>query len=294
MDLNSDNIIWSKGCIDNEYRMKDSETSTSVNYIKQLTGNHLVWIRNTSMKTYQHPTDLDFLVECLDSIEMPFILITSDGDRSVPSSYRLTTVAKLLESSKLIRWYTQNYDKSILHSKLTYMPIGLDLHTRNWLIDGSISKKVDYMIQKRLESTSKCTDIIFSDFQLCFSHHERRDLFNQIKDNKKICLLDHRVSFQEITDLYNKYQFVLSPRGNGLDCHRTWELFLAGAILITKTSPLDQMYRDNNLPVVILQDWRELDVDLENKLKQWYDQYKHLTLMVNIFPKMKFSYWLSR
>jgi hypothetical protein len=293
MDLNSDNIIWSKGCIDNEYRLKDSETSTSVEYVKQLTGSHIVWIRNTSMKTYQ-PTDLDFLAECLDSIETPFILITSDGDRPVPSSYRLTTVAKLLESSKLLRWYTQNYDKSVLHPKLTYMPIGMDLHTRNWLIDGSISKKVDYMIQKRLESTSKCKDIIFSDFQLCFSHNERRNLFNQIKDNKKMCLLDRRVSFQEITDLYNKYQFVLSPRGNGLDCHRTWELFLAGAILITKTSSLDQMYRDNNLPVVILQDWSELEVDLEHKLTQWYDQYKHLTLIVNIFPKMKFSYWLSR
>ena len=26
---------------------------------------------------------------------------------------------------------------------------------------------------------------------------------------------------------YDKYNFVISPRGNGLDCHRTWELFLA-------------------------------------------------------------------
>ena len=32
----------------------------------------------------------------------------------------------------------------------------------------------------------------------------------------------------DITKDYNKYNFVISPRGRGLDCHRTWELFLAG------------------------------------------------------------------
>jgi len=102
------------------------------------------------------------------------------------------------------------------------------------------------------------------------------------------------MSFKDITDVYNQYQFVLSPRGNGLDCHRTWELFLAGAIIITKTTPLDNMFIENNLPVVILQEWEELNENIEEKLKIWYDTYHPLTSVENIYPKMTFNYWLSR
>jgi hypothetical protein len=93
--------------------------------------------------------------------------------------------------------------------------------------------------------------------------------------------------------LYNKYNFVLSPRGGGLDCHRTWELFLAGAIVITKSSSLDEMYIKNNLPVVILKDWSELNNNLENKLKEWYIEHINKTSIDNIFERLTFKYWLN-
>ena len=48
------------------------------------------------------------------------------------------------------------------------------------------------------------------------------------------------------------------------------DAILFGAIVITKTSTLDKMYIDNNLPVVILQDWDELnDINLVEKLEKW-------------------------
>ncbi len=292
MDLNCKNVIWSKGCLDHEYKLTETELVTSPDYILNMVQNKpIVWIRNTSMTNIK--TDLDFLVDILYKIKKPFTLITTDGDRPVPSSYSNTTVHTLLESDKVLRWYTQNYDKSIIHDKLTYMPIGLDLHTKRWLINDSISEKVNYMVEQRMESRDKRKNVVLSDFHLHYSHPERRELHEKLKHNNKIYFLPNHVSFKEITNLYNTYQFVLSPRGNGLDCHRTWELFLAGAILITKTSSLDSMYIDNNLPVVILKDWNELDHDLETKLTQWYDKYIHLTSIVNIYPRMKFSYWLK-
>ena len=51
---------------------------------------------------------------------------------------------------------------------------------------------------------------------------------------------------------------------------------------------------DNNLPVVILQDWDELNYNLEEKLKIWYNKYYHLTLINNIYPKLTFNYWLNQ
>ena len=58
---------------------------------------------------------------------------------------------RLLQSDKIIGWYTQNYDGSIHHNKLKHIPIGLDLHTPQWLINNSINNKIMYLIQKRRE-----------------------------------------------------------------------------------------------------------------------------------------------
>jgi hypothetical protein len=118
-------------------------------------------------------------------------------------------------------------------------------------------------------------------------------LFDLIKNNKYIHFLKQRISFEMITSMYNKYQFVISPRGNGIDCHRTWELFLAGCIVITKTSSLDDMFITNLLPVVILKDWSELNCDdLDKKLEEWYQKYIQYTSIDNIYPKMDFDYWI--
>jgi hypothetical protein len=196
----------------------------------------------------------------------------------------------------IIKWYTQNYDKSFIHPKLTYMPIGFDLHTPQWLINNSISEKINYMINTRKNSPTnkRICNKIFSDTHFNYSHTERHQLFNLIKNNKHINFLSERKNFDKITQLYNKHNFVLSPRGVGLDCHRTWELFLAGVIVITKTSPLDDMYTKNNLPVVILNNWSELNYNLEDKLKKWYEIYIDKTSIDNIFPKLTFNYWLSK
>ena len=46
---------------------------------------------------------------------------------------------------------------------------------------------------------------------------------------------------------------MVSTHGNGLDCHRTWEMLFYGMIPIVKTSSLDVLYR--NLSVVVVSEW---------------------------------------
>ena len=119
-------------------------------------------------------------------------------------------------------------------------------------------------------------------------------MFCKIKDNKIIDFLDTRVDFPTVHELYSNYHFVLSPRGNGVDCYRTWEAFLFGAIVITLKSPLDKMYTDNDLPVVILQDWEELNCNnIEEKLLEWLDMHKEKTFLKNIIPKFSLNYWIK-
>lgn len=49
--------------------------------------------------------------------------------------------------------------------------------------------------------------------------------------------------------------FVPSPRGNGVDCHRTWEAIYAGAVPVVLRS--DWPFQHLNLPVLCVDDWDE-------------------------------------
>jgi hypothetical protein len=64
------------------------------------------------------------------------------------------------------------------------------------------------------------------------------------------------------TELWGKYStwaFGISPNGNGLDCHRTWEMLYFGMIPIVKQSSLtDSLLASSILPVIVIQDWEEV------------------------------------
>ena len=62
-------------------------------------------------------------------------------------------------------------------------------------------------------------------------------------------------------------KFVLSPRGFGIDCHRTWEALYAGSIPVVESCGIDQVYE--GLPVIIVDDLRKVtleDLDREYEL----------------------------
>jgi hypothetical protein len=51
-------------------------------------------------------------------------------------------------------------------------------------------------------------------------------------------------------------KFVLSPPGNGPDCHRTWEAIYSGAIPIVKRDFWP--FKTLSLPVLVVNDWNEV------------------------------------
>lgn len=60
-----------------------------------------------------------------------------------------------------------------------------------------------------------------------------------------------------------QYPLWLSPRGNGIDCHRTWEALYLDAIPIVWHSTLDPLY--TNLPIIIINDWKEMNEEFLRK-----------------------------
>lgn len=54
------------------------------------------------------------------------------------------------------------------------------------------------------------------------------------------------------------------------------------------------MYTKNNLPVVILKDYNELNsTKLSQKLEQYLKENIEKTKLYNILPRLSFDYWLN-
>eukprot|EP00581_Thalassiosira_minuscula_P011257 CAMPEP_0183725922 /NCGR_PEP_ID=MMETSP0737-20130205/21903_1 /TAXON_ID=385413 /ORGANISM="Thalassiosira miniscula, Strain CCMP1093" /LENGTH=356 /DNA_ID=CAMNT_0025957093 /DNA_START=32 /DNA_END=1099 /DNA_ORIENTATION=- len=92
------------------------------------------------------------------------------------------------------------------------------------------------------------------------THHMCSDEMTQQlwKDEDVAC--KNFESIREVYDLSLQYKFMLSPRGVGLDCYRTWEALYLGMIPVVKTSTLDSMYQ--GLPVLIVDEWSDLTPEL--------------------------------
>lgn len=67
------------------------------------------------------------------------------------------------------------------------------------------------------------------------------------------------------------YKFVISPEGNGIDCHRHYEALMAGCIPIVEDRDMVRA-KYGNCPILYTQDYSELTIDyLERKYETMMD-----------------------
>ena len=162
----------------------------------------------------------------------------------------------MLEHPKLIRWFCQN--AAIQHPKLIPIPIGLE--NRHFNSSGDIEKLDSFLRDSRPFFDSNHP-----------RDHERPHLVYvnfSPKTNRKFRLRAQQVfakigttTAEKISQLeywteIRRSKFVLSPPGNGIDCHRTWESVVLGAIPIVDDSvgmrPIWEIS-----PVFVKSDWDE-------------------------------------
>ena len=64
------------------------------------------------------------------------------------------------------------------------------------------------------------------------------------------------------------HKFIISPEGNGIDCHRHYEALMAGCIPIVEENPLTRQ-KYANCPVVYTKSYMDIS---ESKLKKLYEE----------------------
>ena len=228
--------------------------------------------------------------------DQPFILLTGDSDDSVDNCY--PGIIQLLKNPFLKKWYVQNWALP-LHPKVRILPIGLDYHSLSKRDNPIMSlsyainppKKLGWGdLAMPLEQEYNLLSIQNSPKRqmLCYvnfnkGYKDRSDALEEIpsqliyKNEKSILRKDFWFEM-------SKFYFVISPHGNGLDCHRTWEALALGCIPIVKKSWLSvgKLYED--LPVLIVDNWSDITLELLEKTKN--------ELFTNKIPdKMYIEYW---
>jgi hypothetical protein len=245
---------------------------------------------------YIKPDALYHFSSLLNNISKKIILVSNCSDYTIPNEVFPNNIEflNLINSDKIIHCFFQNciYD----HPKITKIPIGMDYHTirnENNHIWGSKSSPFD---QENLLINIKNNSLPFNERIIkCYSNfhfsintkygYDRLDAINNI--NKDLIFYEP-VQINRIDSWKNQsqYAFSISPHGNGLDCHRTWEALILGCIPIVKKSEIDSLYAE--LPVLIVSEWSNITQELlENTMIDFKNK-------VFNYDKLLLSYWTKK
>jgi hypothetical protein len=280
------------------FALLKSTTHRSPIPVSDFGGLNPLWYSNLFPGCVLHvcPQALSEFVKILPQINVPFKLLTNNSDWTIPDDFKDSNV--ILNNPFLIKWFAQNCIGT--HEKLINIPIGLDYHSMRpsgkkkmlweqpekhaWGIKKYATEQESELVSFNKTPFWNREHKAYANFQfMMWTRYgsDRKDALEKVPKDL--------VYYEPIkTTRYNcwnnmsKYTFVISPWGNGLDCHRTWEALCIGCIPIVK-SGLNSLFDD--LPVWIVSDWSE--VTQENMVKK-VEEFK--TKPFN-YEKLTLAYW---
>lgn len=294
------------------FALLKSATHKSPTPVSDFGGLNPEWYSNLTPHSILHVCSQalpEFVKKVLPSIQVPFKLLTNNSDATIPEDYP-TEAETILNHPLLEKWFAQNCIGN--HSKLMRIPIGLDYHsmrpppTEKLQIWKKQSPRIEaekkHMWGTKKYATEQERELMnfknssrpfwerqvkaYANFQFMmwtrYGKIDRKEALEKVPKD-----LVFYEPFKATRDVcwrnMIQYAFVISPHGNGLDCHRTWEALCLGCIPIIKTSGLDPLFDD--LPVWIVQDWTDITID---SMKQKIEEFRNNTFK---YEKLTLAYW---
>ena len=185
----------------------------------------------------------------------------------VSQKHSINYLDRLFENDSIIHLYCQNYDLDYKHDRISLIPLGLDYHTLQET-NSSWGNKIsaieqDHTIQRiaLLKPFNQRLNKSFSCFQFQkFKRHgaDRYIAYEELKNKEFNEFLSQKTNRNKLWEIFTDYKFIISPHGNGLDCHRTYEAICLGCIPVVKSSSLDILYKD--MPIIIIPNWENLNI----------------------------------
>ena len=211
----------------------------------------------------------DFMHKFLHHLNDNTTIVTHNSDHSINDEH-----LQYINNDKISKWFCQNRETS--HLKLFSIPIGIA--NSQWPHGNQNS------IKSIIENDTVKTNLVYKNFQVD-TNHGKRALCNHITNNNGI-LMYNNTSQEEYWDNIKKSLFVISPPGNGIDCHRIWECLYLQSVPVVKYH--DAFSQFTHLPILFIDDWNKVTVDFLRSKTENYINYDF-----NI-PDLTLKYWRER
>ncbi len=228
------------------------------------------------------------------------ILVTGDSVINAPLGalgINIDELQNLKEEGVIYHWFCQNCDVDF-QDYVTPIPLGIDYHTLHRK-DFWGEKKTHFVFQDinlNLISRKRFDDFHKRKFRLICDIHlnkgnfnqERQIAYKQTLNIKNSLFINKPYSRSKFWRIMRDAQYIISPRGRGFDCHRTWEALVLGVVPIIKTSVNDPLFKE--MPVLIVDSFKEINNNLLNKNRIFINQnLKKITLQywVNLIQRKK-------
>ena len=192
---------------------------------------------------------------------------------------------------KFQKWFCQN--KNINDNRFISIPIGLENFESCLSYKGEFGKHATLPIngfQKKeyisfLSSNYNThNNLVYLNFNTTTYPSERNHVKNVFSNEPWVFKQDN-VHWKTYYDSLSNSKFCFSPRGNGIDCHRTWEALYLRTIPIIKKEFYIQEFSD--LPILFIDDWSQIT---ESYLLEKYEEFKNINFNLD---KLKLSYWYN-
>lgn len=195
----------------------------------------------------------DFVGLLFDRIrysDKKYVLVTHHSDYSI--NYNLYS----FKPECIIKWFAINVEHD--DPNLISIPLGIKTHKGIYL-EGR------YMTKWFVENLKILKDIPKQNIIYCNwtdTNSFRNSIIEKLEKNKLNFKLENNLSFDKYITNMSSCKYVISPPGNGIDCHRTWEALYMGCIPIVIKNRIYESWKD--LPILQVEDYSELSIDLLN------------------------------
>ena len=215
----------------------------------------LVYVNSSLLNTSKPKLIQSKLYDKLLKLKNPFTLILHNSDDEFGEKQ-----LKYLDIPNCKKIYTQNMD--VVHDDVIPLPIGIANSCWKW---GDLS-----VWDKVLRVNFKKDNLVHFNFQKkggLREEHNRVYCYDSMI--KKGIEFIPNMDYESYLKTLSTYKYSISPKGNGIDCHRMWECFYLKVIPICERSILTEYY-SKIFPIVLIDDWDDLNLE---SLRKNYDKY---------------------
>jgi hypothetical protein len=235
--------------------------------LTRLKSGDVIWCKTDYLHT---------LFEQIKHRDEQFVLITHCSD------YSIIEPTWLSKPKCIKKWFAQNTD--YYHSDLIPLPIGVENHigpNRGSNTDFSLLDKESFDVLQK----NKIISHVFCNYR---PTHPSRERATKAFIENNLGHFYNALNYIDFCNTVKKYLFVASPRGNGIDCHRTWEALYYGCIPIVEKHFMYDSYL--HLPIIQVSNWNNITPEL---LAPYIEKYRNKQYFLDI-SELKLEYWINK